>query len=81
MKTELRIPATETEHDSLLTAQITAAASFVMHSTGADLAALVSLRAAIVLATRDLYDGYREITPDSAVYGMAGTVQKKGVTT
>ena len=68
MKTELRIPATETEHDALLTGQIHSAANYVMKSTGADLAGLPRLRPAIVSAVRSQYDGNRELSPDSATY-------------
>ena len=70
MKTELRIPATETEHDSLLSGQIHSAANLVAQSTGADLGALPAMRAAIVSLTRELYDGRRELAPDSTVFGL-----------
>ena len=50
MKDELRIPATETSHDALLTSQIVSAVSFCARSTGAALADLP--RPAIVAAVR-----------------------------
>ena len=67
MKTELRIPATETSHDALLTSQIVSAVSFCARSTGAALADLP--RPAIVAAVRSQYDGNRELGPRAAVYG------------
>lgn len=67
MKEELRIPATETSHDGLLTRQIHDAANFAMQSTGAALADLP--RPAIVAAVRSQYDGNRELGPRAAVYG------------
>ena len=69
IKLELRIPATETEHDSLLSGQIHSAANLVAQTTGADLAGLIPLRGAIISLTRELYDGRRELSPDSTVYG------------
>ena len=68
MKSELRIPASEVEHDALLTDQITAAVNFAMQSTGTPLADLHLLRPAIVSSVRDQYDGYREVSEDSATY-------------
>ena len=71
MKTELRIPLSETSHDALLSEQITNAANYVAASTGLELADLPPLRSAIVAATRDQYDGYREIGPRAAVHAWA----------
>ena len=68
MKTELRIPLSEVEHDALLTDQIHAAANFVSQSTGRPLADLHLLRAAIVFTVREMYDGYRELSPTAAAY-------------
>ena len=70
MKLELRIQATESEHDVLLSGQITAAAGFVMESTGVGVADLGPLRAAIILTVRQLYDGYRDIRPTEAFYAL-----------
>lgn len=69
MKEELRIPPTETEHDALLTRQIVDAVSFVSKSTGATGDDLLPLRPAAVSFVRELYDGYRELPPDSAGFG------------
>ena len=66
---ELRIKnetATYAAHDALLTAQIVSAVNYVMAATGADLAALPAMRAAIVAATRALYDGGQEIKETAA---------------
>ena len=68
MKTELRIPAAETSHDALITSQLVAAANFVAKSSGLPLADLPPLRPAIVTATREMYDGHRELGPRAAAY-------------
>ena len=77
MRTELRIPPVDplkpdvgTEHDALITGQIHSAANFVSRATGLALADLHLVRAAIVLATRDLYDGNREIREHAAHNAM-----------
>ena len=77
MRTELRIPPVDplrptegTEHDELIKQQIHDAVSFVSKSTGVVLADLGPLRAAIVALTRELYDGQRELSADSAVFGL-----------
>ena len=67
----MRIPLSETSHDALLSEQITNAANYVAASTGLELADLPPLRSAIVAATRDQYDGYREIGPRAAVHAWA----------
>ena len=69
MKDELRIPVDITEHDDLLTSQITDAVSFVSKSTGRGVADLAALRPAIVSACRALYNGEHEIAQDAAHYG------------
>ena len=69
MKEELRIPPTETEHDALLTRQIVDAVSFVSKYTGATGGDLLPLRPAAVSFVRGLYDGSRELSPDSAGFG------------
>ena len=69
MKDELRIPVDITEHDSLLARQITDATNFIATSTGVALADLPALRPAIVSAVRELYDGYRELSPIASTYG------------
>ena len=66
MKLELRIPDTETDHDTLLTSQITQAVSHVSRRTGATGDALLPLRSAAVAIVRTLYDGLEEITPNAA---------------
>lgn len=71
MKTELRIPLSETSHDALLSEQITNAANYVAASTGLELADLAPLRPAIVAAVRSQYDGAREITQKSAIHAWA----------
>ena len=70
MKEALRVPATESSHDALLTRQIHDAANYVMQATGVPLAELGPLRAAIVSLTRELYDGRHELSPDSAVFAL-----------
>ena len=77
MKTELRIPATETEHDVLIAGQIHNAVNYVATSTGADLAGLPRLRPAIVSAVRSQYDGNRELSPDSAVFSWLEPFRKR----
>ena len=69
MKDELRIPPDILEHDALLAGQITDATNFIATATGVALADLPALRPAITSACRELYDGYRELKEDSAVYG------------
>ena len=66
MKLELRIPDTETEHDTLLTSHITQAVSHVSRRTGATGDALLPLRSAAVAIVRQLYDGLHEVTPNAA---------------
>ena len=68
MRSELRIP--DGSHDKILTEQITSAANFVAEATGREAADLLPLRASIVSLTRSLYDGHRELSPDSAVFGL-----------
>ena len=73
MKDELRIPAAETSHDVLLTGQICAAVSFVAIFTDRPTVAEIdhaALRSAAVLLTRDLYDGYRDIKRNAAMYSL-----------
>ena len=73
MKFELRIPAAETSHDDLLTGQICAAVSFVSIFTDRPTAAEIdhaALRSAAVLLCRDLYDGYRDIKRNAAMYSL-----------
>ena len=69
MKAELRIPPDILEHDGLLAGQITDATNFVATSTGVALADLPALRPAITSACRELYDGYRELSPIASTYG------------
>ena len=71
MKSELRIPISETAHDVLLAEQIHSAASFVMESTGLALADLPAVRPAIIAGVRSQYDGSRELGPLSATYAWA----------
>ena len=66
MKLELRIPDTETSHDTLLTSQITQAVSHVSRRTGATGDALLPLRSAAVSICRNLYDGHRDVTAHPA---------------
>ena len=68
MKEELRIPATETSHDGLLSRQIHDAANYAAKSTGVALADLHLLRPAIVSAVRQIYDGLHELSPNAAAY-------------
>ena len=55
MKLELRIDASITDHDALITSQIVAAVSFAAQSTGVALRDLP--RSAVVSAVRTMYDG------------------------
>ena len=63
MKDELRIPASETSHDALLTRQIVDAVSFVSKLASATTAdERMELRMAAVAVCRDLYNGNREVS-------------------
>ena len=76
MKDELRIPATDTSHDALLTQQIQAAVSFVSKSSSATTDdERRALRMAAVAVCRDLYDGQREITDDAAAFSWMAPFQ------
>ena len=66
MKEELRIQATESEHDEMLTRMIHDSANYAAKSTGVVLADLHLLRAAIVSSVRAKYDGLPEIGPHAA---------------
>ena len=66
MKTELRIPASEVDHDALLTRMIHDSANFAAKSTGLVLADMHLLRPAIVSSVRAKYDGLPEIGPRAA---------------
>ena len=66
MKDELRIQATEVDHDTLLTSQIVSAVSHVSRRTGATGDALLPLRSAAVAIVRALYDGDHEVGPRAA---------------
>ena len=66
MKIELRIPLDIQEHDELIQKQIQSAVSYVARTTGAEGDDLLPLRAAAIAVARDLYDGYREVTPNAA---------------
>ena len=66
MKLELRIQATEVDHDVLLTSQIVQAVSHVSRRTGATGDALLPLRSAAVSIVRALYDGLEEVSPNAA---------------
>ena len=66
MKLELRIPATEVDHDDLLKSQIVSAVSHASRRTGATGDALLPLRSAAVAIVRQLYDGLHEVTPNAA---------------
>ena len=68
MKMELRIPMEISDHDDLITAQIVAAVSYVVETTGRAVDDLAELRPAVVAIVRAQYDGYREVTEDSAHY-------------
>ena len=70
MKTELRIPLTEVEHDDMLTRQIHDSANFAARSTAVALADLHLVRSAIISTVRQIYDGYRELSQDSTAFGL-----------
>ena len=67
MKLELRIEASETSHDALLTAQIVNAVSYVSEATGREAADLAELRPSIVAVVREQYDGRRQL-PERATF-------------
>ena len=69
MKTELRIPLTEAEHDALITEHIHSAANYVATATAVALADLIPLRASIIAFARSLYDGNRELSPTASGFG------------
>ena len=71
MKTELRIPLSESAHDALLSEQITSSSNFVSKTTGLSLADLPAVRPAIIAGVRSQYDGNRELGPLSSVYAWA----------
>ena len=75
MKLELRIDDAITEHDGLIIGQIQSAVSFVARSTGAEGDDLLPLRAAAISLCRELYDGNRELSPRSTVYGLLEAFQ------
>ena len=75
MKMELRIDGAITEHDSLITSQIVSAVRFVSRTTGAEGDELLPLRAAAISLCRELYDGHRELSPRSTVYGLLEAFQ------
>ena len=66
MKMELRIPLEIHEHDDLISKQIQSAVSYVARTTGATGDDLLPLRSAAIAVARDLYDGFREVTPNAA---------------
>ena len=67
IRAELRIP--DDSHDELLSGQIHDAANYVSETTGLGLDDLAPLRAAIVAAVRDMYNGVQQIGPNAAAYG------------
>ena len=80
MRDELRIPPVDPlrptegmEHDELISSQICAAVSFVSIFTDRPTVAELdhaALRSAAILLTRDLYDGYRNIKRNAAMYSL-----------
>ena len=68
MRSELRIP--DDSHDDLLLGQIRDAANYVSQATGAALADLPPLRPAIISFCRELYDGNRELPPNSTGFAL-----------
>ena len=76
MKEELRIPATESSHDALLTRQIHDAANYVSQATSRPLSDLHLLRSAIVAAVRAQYDGGQEIRETAAAYAWMAPFRK-----
>ena len=71
MKTELRIGQSETEHDAMIVSQIVASVSYLAAATGREGEGLLALRLAATALVRDLYDGRRNLTEDSAVHAFA----------
>ena len=70
MKTELRIPATISDHDSIITDQISASISYISETTGRDLLdddTIVpdALIAAAISLVRSLYSGEGSFTGNS----------------
>ena len=80
MKGELRYEADEQYFDSLLTQQIADSISFVETFTGLKILGgegleatdprLGTIRRAVILLTRDSFDGKAELRPNAAVYAM-----------
>ena len=68
IRSELRIP--DDSHDKLLSEQIFSAANFVQQTTGLALADMQPVRAAIVSAVRDLYNGEQKIGPNAAAFSL-----------
>ena len=75
MKTELRIPASITDHDQIITQQISSAVSYVSERTGRNLEnddTLIdeipdALRQAVIMLVRSLYSGEGTLSGNSMV--------------
>ena len=70
-KEQLRI--TGADADVIVTTAIGAAVSFVADATGASLEAIAAsgtLRMAVVYATREFFNGHREIPPRHAIFTL-----------
>lgn len=78
MKTELRIPLTITDHDSIIEGQINSAVNFVSEYTGRKLVdpdrdnivIPAALEMAIIALVRDLYTGTRDLRSYSIINAM-----------
>ena len=68
MRSELRVP--DDSHDALISRQIHDAANYVSQATGAALADLPPLRPAIISFCRELYNGTRELPPNSSGFAL-----------
>ena len=70
-KQQLRI--TTDDADAIVTTAIGAAVAFVADTTNlswADIAASPTLRMAVIVATREFYNGYSEIPPLHAIWAL-----------
>ena len=85
MKTELRFPAGEDSHDSMIAAQIADALAWIASYTGLALSDLATddkrlpiIRRAAVVLTRDAYDGHGVVPQNHAAFSVLGPIRKIG---
>ena len=76
MKMELRIPMEISDHDDLITAQIVAAVSYVVETTGRAVDDLAELRPAVVAIVRAQYDGFPRSDARRGAQYLAGPISE-----